>query len=158
MSSLDELSAEKIMNNLPFSSIDNVELNKLNSSETLGFFNTLPTFEIVSEVSKFSDFQSNEVDINMAFQIDCKYYSVNEYNKLKNNKYFNLFHSNVNSLEAKFGNFHEFLSSTSNKLDILAITETSEKVNENFKINVEIKGYKMFSTSSKTNKGGTALS
>lgn len=70
MSSLDELSAEKIMNNLPFSSIDNVELNKLNSSETLGFFNTLPTFEIVSEVSKFSDFQSNEVDINMAFQID----------------------------------------------------------------------------------------
>ena len=95
--------------NLPFSSINNVELDNLNSSNTTSYLNSLPSLEIVSEVSKFSNFQPSDIDINMAFQTDCKYYSVDDYKKIKNNRYFNIFHTNINSLEAKFENFHEFL-------------------------------------------------
>ena len=43
--------------------------------------NYIPSFEILTEVSKMSDFQ---VDINMANQVDCSYYQVDCYTKLKN--------------------------------------------------------------------------
>ena len=93
----------------------------------------------------------------MAFQIDCKYHSVEDFQKLKNNKSFNLFHSNVNSLESKFGNLHQFLASTPSKFHVLAITETSQKADENFKSNVKIDGYDLFKTPSNSDKGGTVL-
>ena len=140
----------------PFSSINNVELNNLHCSDSMNFLKSLPSLEIVSEVADLSA-QLSEVDLNMAFQTDCKYYSVNEYQKLTNNKHLNLFHTNINSLEAKFENLHEFLSSISSKFGILAITETSQKSGENFKTNIKINGYEMFSTPSNTSKGGTAL-
>ena len=42
-------------------------------------------------------------------------------------------------------------------MDILAITETSEQENVGFLNNIEIKGYTIFHTASKTSTGGTAL-
>ena len=102
--------------NFPFNNINNCELSNLLCSESLGFLDSLPNFEIVNEVSKYSLLQSVEIDINMAFQTDCKYYSVNEYQNLKIKKSFNIFHSNTNSLESKFENFHQFVSSTPSKL------------------------------------------
>ena len=123
----------------------------------MNFLKSLPSLEILSEVSKFSNLQSAEVDLNMAYQTDCKYYSVDEFQKLNNKKNFNLFHSNVNSLEAKFDNLHEFISSNSTKFDILAITESSEKNNQNFKLNIKIDGYELFSTPSNSNKGGIVI-
>jgi len=144
-------------NNFPFSFLNNVELENLNCSDTINFLESLPNLEIVNEVSQFSNLPSADIDLNMAFQADCKYYSVSEYQKLRNKKQFNLFHSNTNSLEAKFENLHEFISSTFNKFDILAITETSQKSNQNFKLNIKIQGYDFYSTPSNTNKGGSAL-
>ena len=52
-----------------------------------------------------------DVDLNMAYLTDCKYYSVDEFQKLKINNNFNLFHSNTNSLQAKFDNLHQFIAS-----------------------------------------------
>ena len=69
----------------------------------------------------------------------------------------NIFHTNINGLESKLDNLHEFISGSHHKLDILAITETSEQENVGFLNNIEIKGYKIFHTASKTSKGGTAL-
>ena len=42
-------------------------------------------------------------------------------------------------------------------MDILALTEISEKEDTGFLINVEIAGYEKFHTASKTAKGGTAI-
>ena len=142
--------------NFPFSSINNTDLKNLNCSNTMSFLNSLPSLEIVSKASKFSNLQM-DVDLNMAYQTDCKYYSVDEFQKLKINKKFNLFHSNTNSLQAKFDNLHQFIASLPSKLGVLAITETSQKANENFKLKVDIDGYKLFSTPSNCEKGGTAL-
>ena len=46
---------------------------------------------------------------------------------------------------------------TSNKIDILALTETSEKEDIGFIGNVEMDGYQEFHTASKSSKGGTAI-
>ena len=43
------------------------------------------------------------------------------------------------------------------KMDIVAITETSEKDQTGFLNNVEIEGHDIYHTSSKTSKGGTAI-
>ena len=96
--------------NLPFSYLTNNDLNNLNSYDSMKFLNSLPNLDIITEVSKFSNLQSAEVDLNMAYQTECNYYSVSEYQKLDLKKKFNIFHSNVNSLESKFDNLHEFIS------------------------------------------------
>ena len=142
---------------LPFDNINNDELSNIYSSDTLGSLDSLPNFDIVTDVSEHSYLQSAEIDINMAFQSDCKYYSVDDFQKLKNYKSFNLFHSNVNSLESKFGNFHQFVASTPSKFHVLALTETSQKAGVNFKSNVKIDGYDLFKTPSNSDKGGTVL-
>ena len=42
-------------------------------------------------------------------------------------------------------------------MDIIAITETSQKNNENFKSNIDILGYETYNTASCSSKGGTAI-
>ena len=117
----------------------------------------IPSFEIISEASKFSDPHSNEVDLNLAYQNNCSYYSVNDFYDLNIKNNLNIFHTNINGLESKFDNLHKFLSNTQSKMDIIAITETSQKNNENFITNVTIDGYASYYTPSNSNKGGTAL-
>ena len=49
------------------------------------------------------------------------------------------------------------LASSSTVMDILVLTETSEKEETGFLINVEIAGYEKFHTASQTSEGGTAI-
>ena len=63
----------------------------------------------------------------------------------------------INGLESKMDNCNEFLSSSTSKLDIIAITETSEKDEIGFLSNVEMEGYDFYHTASKSSKGGSAI-
>ena len=92
----------------------------------LKFLNALTSFEIVAEVSKFSDMQSNEVDLNMAYQADRSYYKVKDIQKLNLDRNLNIFHTNINGLQTKKENLHKFLTSTTSKMDKIAVTETSQ--------------------------------
>ena len=100
---------------------------------------------------------SNEVDLNMAYQADCSYHTVEDIKKLKVERNLNIFHTNINGLETKFDNLHEFISNTSSKIDIIAITETSQKNDESFILKTDIEGYVNCSTPSNISKGGTAV-
>ena len=102
---------------------------------------------------------ANEVDLNISNNVNCKYFSVKSFHKLQteNSNRFNIFHSNVNGLETHFENLHEFLSGTPIDFDVLNITETSQKIDYNFKSNISIEGYVNFFTPSYTNKGGTGI-
>ena len=99
--------------NIPFTFCDNAEINNIKNSNSMKLLDSLPAFEINTVASKFSNFQAYELDLNMANQNDCKYYTVSEFQKMKLKKNFNTFHSNVNGQESKFDNLHEFLSSAS---------------------------------------------
>ena len=81
---------------------------------------------------------------------------MNNFHKLKLQKKFNIFHSNVNRLETKFDHLHEFLTSASFNMDIVAITEISQKTNENFIKNVSMEAY-IYSTGSYSARGGTGI-
>ena len=146
-----------LLYNMPFTACTDLELSNLYTCNSLKFLNALPSFEVLSEVSKFSDMSSNEVDLNMAYQADCSYHTVEDIKKLKVERNLNIFHTNINGLETKFDNLHEFISNTSSKMDIIAITETSQKNDESFILKTDIEGYVNCSTPSNISKGGTAL-
>ena len=59
-----------------------------------------------------------EVDYNLPIRSSCKYYTVNEVQNLKFTNNFNIFHSNVNGLEAKIDNLYEFITNTTSELDV----------------------------------------
>ena len=100
---------------------------------------------------------TNEASIEIPSKSCSKYYSIKDFTTLNISKSFNIFYSNINGLESKLDNLCEFLSGTSNKIDILTFTETSDKETIGFISNVEIDGYQKFHTPSKSSKGGTAI-
>ena len=105
-----------------------------------------------------SELQHNEDEGEILDTCNCKYFSVSEYHELSKEGNFDIFHNNINGLENKLGNLNQFLTTVSPKFDIVALTETSEKHrNEGFLSNIEMNGYKIFSTPSKSNKGGVTL-
>ena len=108
--------------NFPFTPCDDIEIQNINNSNSLRFCESLSRFEVVSEVSKFSNITCNEVDYNLPVRTTCKYYSANEFLNLKTSNNLNIFHTNINGQESKFDILHEFISNASVELDIVAIT------------------------------------
>ena len=141
---------------IPFTLSDNFELNNINSSDNMEFCKSLPSLEEIYETNKFSSYP-NRCEEDLPSNLNSKYHSVSEFQKLKIEKNFNIFHSNVNGLESKFGTLHTFLAGSTSKMDVIAITETSEQVNDGFLSNVKIEGYKLCNVATKSAKGGTAL-
>ena len=106
----------------------------------------------------FSNSCDKTIDENILNLTNCKYYTVSEFHNSTGNNNLNIFHNNVNGLESKFENFHHFLSNDSTKFDIIAITETSQKItSEKFHTNINLEGYTNFSTASNSNNGGTII-
>ena len=163
---------------LPFGSCDPIELDYINSGISLDEFpsssnnsnynsNNNNNFKNIinnnnndknlhndNTLSNLSDTEIDENSINL---VNSKYYTVDEFNKLKTSNRFNIFHNNINGLETKFENIHQFLSSAP-EFDIIAITETSQKKkNDDFFTNINIEGYANFSTPTNSSKGGTII-
>ena len=65
-------------------------------------FDSLPKFDVLTEKSRFSGPSSCDVDANLDTNINCNYYTVDDFHKLQFEKNFNLFHSNVNGLDFHF--------------------------------------------------------
>ena len=142
---------------VPFTLCDNTELRNINSSNSMKFLESLPNAQTVIESTKFSKSTPSDINFEIPNNTNSKYYSVEEYQKEKKLGNFNIFHTNVNGLGSKYDNLHEFISSVPSKLDVIAITETSEKEEFGFLTNVEMEGYELFHTPSKISKGGTAV-
>ena len=117
---------------------------------------TKPSLEIVHQTSSFSKYNLPDVD-DIPVLTTSKYHSVADFHKLEKQSNFNIFHCNINGLEGKFENLHQFLGEGKTAMDVIAITETTEDKDLSFIKNVKIDGYKLRKTASLTMKGGTAL-
>ena len=146
------LHENNIRNNLDRMPFNNTELININNTNSMSFLESL--IEIVTETTSFSDFSSNDIGKELPSKTSCKYYSVNEYQHLNKKMNPDIFHININGLGSKIDNLYEILSGTSSKMDILAITKTSEKEDIGFLSNVEMEGYEKYHTASKSAKGG----
>ncbi len=121
------------------------------------FCEFLPSLEIIHETSAFSKYSHIDSNLDLPNLVKSKYHSVSEFQNLKIEEKFNIFHSNVNGLESKFNVLHTFLAGSSSTMNVIGITETSENVDDSFLNNVSLEGYKIFNTPTDSAKGGVAL-
>ena len=142
--------------NIPFTLCSDSNLTNINNSDNMEFTNVLPSLETIHETSSYSKYSLPDDDFYPK-HLTSKYHSVYDFQNLKIVNDFSIFHSNVNGLESKFDNMNNFLVGCSSTIDIIAITETSEQVNESFLSNVDLEGYSLSSTPTLSGKGGTAL-
>ena len=119
----------------------------------------IPEFETISTSTKISELCSNDIDLNITNNIDCKYYTNHEFSKLTNNTNdLNILHANVNGIESHFEVLHCLITDSSLDFNILCISETSQKENVEFHKNILLLNFqKPYSTGSKSGKGGTAI-
>ena len=147
-----------LANTFPFGLLDNYDLQHIINSDNLNSLNNLPTYDITSKAHNIAFLNQFDIDKNFTDNINSRYYPVHEFTSLKNKDYFNILHSNLNGLESKFDEYQHFISSTYMDLDVLCISETSQKENSEFNLNISIKSYKPpFTLGSKTDKGGVAI-
>ena len=142
---------------IPFTLSDDFELDTINNSDNMEFCKSLPTLEEIYETNKFSSYPDQTEEASLPSNLSSKYHTVSELQKLKVERNFNIFHSNVNGLESKFSTLHTFLAGSTSPMDVIAITETSEHIDHGFLSNVDLEGYKLFSAATKSSKGGSAL-
>jgi len=145
----------------PYNSCNTTELNSINSTDRY-FYNEQPNIIPINYQHNINqnniDLYDNDLDINISNLTDCKYYSVDEFQKLKSNTSLNIFHNNVNGLETKFDKLQNFFANSFLDLDIIAITETSQQEsNGEFKTKIKLNDYDNFSTPSLSEKGGVLL-
>ena len=70
-----------------------------------------------------------DIDENLAEQINCKYYTADEFSKLKpTEKSLELFHRNVDSITCHFDNLNQLLASTKIGFNVICISETKRVV------------------------------
>ena len=136
------------------SGVSRVELDKNNNNNNdTGNVNSNRVNNNVNNNNVFSNLCDKDIDDNILNLTNCKYYTVDEFYNSINGNNFNIFHNNVNGLETKFESLHHFLSRSSTKFNIIAITETSQKrMSEEFFTNIRLDGYMNFSTPTNTNK------
>ena len=119
---------------------------------------TLPSFETCSKLVNLPNLNDFDIDENVINDIDSKYYSINECNKLHlNQKTFSVFHTNIRSLSKHIDALHTQLSMINISFDIIGISETKHQINKDFLANVDMQGYSMYTQPSKNSCDGCAI-
>ena len=146
------------LKHIPFTRLLNTEMTNMNDSDTMKFLETFPSQNIVHETTKISSIKLTDIIEDLPSKSNSKYYALDQFKKVKLSGKFSVFHSNLNGLESKLDDLHQFISSLNSKLDVITLTETSEHEDDGFIKNTDIEGYSLEHHSpSKSLKGGTAI-
>ena len=106
----------------PFSNLTDIEFEKLINGKTL-----IPKKLNENHASFFDQVHCLVENDDV---IDCKYYDINKFKRLKlheNNEKFSLLHMNISSLPYHFDNFQQLLLNLKIDFDIIGITESRIK-------------------------------
>ena len=142
----------------PFGLESDQELECLMNCDSLEILDKLPSYEIMSKACDIDTLNNYDLDENIISNINSRYYTVHEFKSLKNKNSFNIFHTNLNGLGNKIDTIHNFISSTKLDIDIINISETSQRENVDFITNVLLDGYRApFTIGSRSARGGVAL-
>ena len=84
----------------PYNSCNAKELNLINSTDKFCQEEVIVNQQDNNEI-KALNLCDDDLDTKLSNLTECKYYSTNEFQNLKQNKNFNIFHNNINGLETK---------------------------------------------------------
>ena len=94
----------------------------INYADSMKSLENLPTFDITSQASNFDSLKQYDIDID---NLNSRY-SAHKFQSLTANNSFNVFHTNLGSLESKFD---LLINNMKTDLDIICLSETSQKLN-----------------------------
>ena len=143
----------------PFGLETDISLSNIMNTDSLEILDHLPSYNHISQACKVDSLTPNDPDENLVDRINSRYYSAHELKNLVNNKHsFNIIHSNLNGLEGKIDLLEKFIKTTKTEIDVICISETSQKEDIDFMSNVSLVGYNNpISQGSKTARGGVAI-
>ena len=131
----------------PYGQVDDFELKCINEKDKINTVNEQTGTPLDTHAKRAPDLCNIDNGVKLSNLTDCEYYITEEFQNININNNFNVFHCNVNGLESKFDNLHEFLSSANSEIDLVAITETSLQSNNDFFLkNVTLNGFSQCST------------
>ena len=136
------MTAEKCINN---------DVDLLNMS-------LLPNNSLKTYFKDINNINSNVFDNDIeAPDINCNYVDINSFNYKNKKNTLSLFHLNIASLKKNKDELETVLNLVDLKFDVVGITETKLKSNIDPTFDININGYKSYSTPSEANKGGALL-
>ena len=131
----------------PFGFLSKSKLLDLHGIDMPSQLAMLPSFAVCSKLSKMPSLNDFDMDENLTYTINSKYYSLAEISKLNSvNELFSLFHLNIRSLSVHHDELTLLLSDLKFKFDVIGISETKEHSDKGFLSNVSIPGYNILST------------
>ena len=143
---------------IPFIFCSANELNNIDSLDSLKLVDLLPNEVVTNEVERINQLSINDdIDENSVENIDCKYYTCDQFFNLDNT--FNILHSNVNGYISKADNVNEFLSTEKSQtdFDVICFSETSLN-NDVIPENAKPCGFgEPFATNTLSSRGGVAI-
>ena len=143
---------------VPFVQLSSPELSNMNSLDSMKLLEMLPDIEVTTDALETNCLVTNDIDESMVENINCKYYTCEEFYNIDNKKSFNISHSNVNGYVSHADSVQEFLVHSKIDLDIICISETSLQDDETIPHNTKLSGYNdPFTTNTETSKGGVAI-
>ena len=115
----------------PFGLLSNDYIHNMNSSNSmhkLGMIpEMIPEFEITSTITKINETCSNDIDNNIPNNVNCKYFTNEEFSSLpKTKNSFNLLHAKVNGIENHFEDLETVIVDSNLNFNVICISETSQ--------------------------------
>ena len=142
----------------PFGLKNNQEVSNIIQTDSMKALENLPSYEITSQATNVDSRKQSDIDENIVNYLNSRYHSAHEFQSLKKDNSFNIFHSNLHGHESKFYLQCNFVNNTKMDLDIICISETAQKLNQSYDTNITLDGYKYpYTTCSKFHKGGVAI-
>ena len=142
----------------PYGLESNYDLINIMTTDSLKSLKNLPTYEIASKAYEIDSMNQYDIDDNIGNNINSRYYSAHEFNNMNDSDSFKILHSNLNGLENKFDDYHTSVTRPNINIDVMCRSETTQKENCPFNLNINIDGYgQPFTLGSKTARRGVAI-
>ena len=142
----------------PFGLLSKLELVDLYGVDLPSHLHTLTSFESLSKLVNLPNLNDFDIDDNIINIVNSKYHSLGEINKIKlPRQNFSIFHTNMRSLSKHFDLLHTQLSTINIPFDVTGISESKQQLDKSFFVNVDIKGYSMYTQPTKSSCGGCAI-
>ena len=99
-----------------------------------------------------------DIDKHLPLSIQSQYYTASELASLDTKAQdFSIFHSNIRSLSCHHDELISFLQASKKSFDVIGVSEMWHGENNPILTNININGYKFFTTKSLTQNGGVGL-
>ena len=141
-----------------FGFLSNEEFLGLNDFDLPSLMDSVPTFEITSNLMDLPNLSDYDIDEHMPQNIDSRYFTLPELSSLKlSSRDFSILHSNIRSLSLHHDELVSLAAHTNLNLDVIGVSEIWHSNDNPISSNVDIPGYTFFKTSSLTQNGGVGL-